>query len=99
MQNKNDEKPVDESDAEKSECPYKNGQNSGDNDTEGSTKLEEAVKEAEEATTLSQENTTGLDFYKTNLNNYFTLLGLQGVLNCLFECIFITRLIKFHRCR
>ena len=76
LQNKNDEKPVDEPDAEKSECPYKNGQNSGDNDTKGSAKLEEAVKEAEEATTLSLENTTGLDSYKTNLNNCFTLLGL-----------------------
>ena len=61
MQNKNDEKPVDDPDAKKSECPYKNGQNSDDNDAKGSTKLEEAVKEAEEATTLSQENTTGLD--------------------------------------
>ncbi|XP_020613853.1 clustered mitochondria protein homolog [Orbicella faveolata] len=58
MQNKNDEKPVDDPDAEKSECPYKNGQNSDGNDSKGSTKLEEVVKEAEEATTLSQENTT-----------------------------------------
>ena len=60
MQNKNDEKPVDDPDAEKSECPYRNGQNSDGNDSKGSTKLEEVVKEAEEATTLSQENTTGL---------------------------------------
>lgn len=60
MQNKNDEKPVDDPDAEKSECPYKNGQNSDGNDSKGSTKLEEVVKEAEEATTLSQESTTGL---------------------------------------
>lgn len=58
MQNKNDEKPVDDSDAQKSECPYKNKQNIEDNDAKGSTKLEEAVKEAEEATALSQENTT-----------------------------------------
>lgn len=60
-QNKNDEKPVDDSDAQKSECPYKNKQNIEDNDAKGSTKLEEAVKEAEETTALSQENTTGLD--------------------------------------
>lgn len=88
MQKKNDEKPVDEPDAEKSECPYKNGQNSGDNVTKESTKLEEAVKEAEEATTLSQENTTGLDFNKTNLNNYFTLLGYRVFLTVCLSVFF-----------
>ena len=79
MQNKNDEKPVDDPDGEKSECPYKNGQNNEDNDAKGSTKLEEVVKEAEEATTLSQESTTGLASGRL----IEIMLGLKDALNCL----------------
>lgn len=55
MQNKNEEKPVDEANGEQqSECPYKNRLNSSDKDSNENTKLEEAVKEAEE----SQDNHT-----------------------------------------
>lgn len=63
-QNKNDEKPVDESNGEQqSECPYKNRLNSSDKDSNENTKLEEAVKEAEESqdnhTESSAANATG----------------------------------------
>lgn len=53
MQNKKDEKPVDETNGEQSACPYKNRLNKNDEDGKENTKLEEAVKEAEE----SQEST------------------------------------------
>ena len=63
-QNKNDEKPVDESNGEQqSECPYKNLLNSSDKDSNENTKLKEAVKEAEESqdnhTESSAANATG----------------------------------------
>lgn len=51
---------MDDTDGEKfNECPYKNRQNGDDNDVKENTKLEEAVKEAEENTALTPENTTG----------------------------------------
>lgn len=58
MQNKNDEKPVDDVEGEKIECPYKNKQISEGN-VEGGSKLEDAVKEAEESTSISSVNSTG----------------------------------------
>lgn len=57
MQNKNDEKPVDDVEGEKIECPYKNKQISEGN-VEGGSKLEDAVKEAEESTSISSDNST-----------------------------------------
>ena len=50
---------MDNTDGEKTECPYKNRQNNEDNDAKGGSKLEEAVKEAEESTSTSPENSTG----------------------------------------
>ena len=54
---------MDEANGEQSECPYKNLLISDDKDGKESTKLEEAVKEAEEIqenTESSPGNSTGL---------------------------------------
>lgn len=49
---------MDDVEGEKIECPYKNKQISEGN-VEGGSKLEDAVKEAEESTSLSSDNSTG----------------------------------------
>ncbi|PFX18364.1 Clustered mitochondria protein-like [Stylophora pistillata] len=58
LQNKNVEKPVDDAEDTKIECPYKNKQISEESDTKGGSKLEDAVKEAEESTSISPDNST-----------------------------------------
>ena len=49
---------MDDVEGEKIECPYQNKQISEGN-VEGGSKLEDAVKEAEESTSISSDNSTG----------------------------------------